>query len=102
MTIGKRVRELRKHQGYTLEEFSERAGCSKSYAWEVENKPNARPSAEWAIRAAEALGVTVDYLICGGPIASANDEAFFSMYLSLPEKTKCHLHEIARILKGGA
>ena len=44
--LGRKIRELRKEKGYTLEKLAELADSSKSYIWELENKNPPRPSAE--------------------------------------------------------
>lgn len=44
--LGRKVRDLRQEKGMTLEQLATATGSSKSYMWEIENKPVARPSAE--------------------------------------------------------
>ena len=62
-TISERVKNLRKAKGLTLEELAEKALCTKSYIWEIENKPNIRPSADLVFRLAIALDTTMEHLI---------------------------------------
>ncbi|NIR52906.1 helix-turn-helix transcriptional regulator [candidate division KSB1 bacterium] len=43
-TIGQWVRHMRRDHEWTLQELADRVGTSKSYIWEIENKPNVNPS----------------------------------------------------------
>ena len=54
--------QLRKKKKLSLGELSKIAGISKTYLWELENKPK-NPSACIVSRLAKSLGVTVDALI---------------------------------------
>lgn len=63
-TIGERIRELREQQGLTQDQLAARAGMSKGFLSDLENnKRNA--SAEYALRLAQALGASIDYLLRG-------------------------------------
>jgi transcriptional regulator with XRE-family HTH domain len=65
--IGTRIRALRRDRELTLDQLAERAGLSKSYLWELENKDPPRPSAEKLAGIAKALEVTVDYFMGARP-----------------------------------
>ena len=100
--LGERVRELRLKRGLTLEALAERVGSSKSYMWEIENKPMARPSAEKLARIAEVLGVTTDYLVNEArvePTADDRDQAFFHRFQSADERVKNKLRAILDIIE---
>lgn len=89
--LGEKIRELRKQQKLTLEQLAIRAGSSKSYIWELENKNPPRPSAEKLSKIAAELGTTIEYLLDEGGKVDANDAAdasFFRQYQSLDPKTK--------------
>jgi transcriptional regulator with XRE-family HTH domain len=61
--LGEKIRAERKRLKLTLDELAEKTGSSKSYIWELENRPVVRPSAEKISRIAEVFGVTVEFLL---------------------------------------
>lgn len=61
--IGDKIRAQRKLLKLTLDQLAEKTGSSKSYIWELENRPVVRPSAEKIARIAEVFGVTVEFLL---------------------------------------
>ena len=60
--FGKRLREQRKMNGWTLEQFAEKAGISPNYIGDIE-RGKKLPSLETFIRMVEVLGVSADTLI---------------------------------------
>ena len=60
--FGKRLKELRKANGYTIEQFAEAVGISKSTVGYYENN-NRMPYIEILSRIADVLNVSADYLI---------------------------------------
>lgn len=60
--FGKRLKELRKANGYTIEQFAELVGIAKSTVGYYENS-NRLPDIEILARIADALNVSADYLI---------------------------------------
>ena len=101
ISLGQKVRELRKEKGMTLDELAQATESSKSYIWDLENRDKARPSAEKTERIAAALGVTAQYLIdesMESPTASVSDEAFFRKYQALDTATKEKLEQILKVL----
>lgn len=101
--LGEKIRRLRKEKGFTLDRLAEVTGSSKSYIWELENKNPPRPSAEKVSRVAEALGVTVDFLMDNGeatPTPDVLDEAFYRNYRRLPTETKEKLRQMLKIMGG--
>ena len=60
--FGKRLKELRKANGYTIEEFAGLVGISKSSLGYYENTDRL-PDVEVLARIADALNVSADYLI---------------------------------------
>jgi transcriptional regulator with XRE-family HTH domain len=99
--IGSRIRALRLEQKLTLDQLAEKAGSSKSYLWELENKDPPRPSAEKLAGIAEALGVTVDYFMGAGTphdLESAEDIAFFREYQRMTPSLKAKLRQMRRLL----
>ncbi|MDP3907542.1 helix-turn-helix domain-containing protein [Novosphingobium sp.] len=100
-TLGQKVHNLRRGKGLTLDQLAQATGSSKSYMWEIENKPVARPSAEKLARIAEVLGVTAEFLIDQGrsePDASELDVAFFRKFQSADPAVKDKLKRILDVL----
>lgn len=99
--LGRKIRDLRQEKGFTLEQLATAAGASKSYMWEIENKPVARPSAEKLAKIAEALGVTTEYLLDDNrsePSTDERDEAFFHRFQSADKNVKKKLSQILDLL----
>lgn len=98
--LGKKIRELRKQKGWTLEKLAELTESSKSYIWELENKSPPRPSAEKIGKIAAVLGVTAEYLIDTtkkSPNEDVVDRAFFREYQRLDEKTKAKIRSLVEV-----
>ncbi|RQR34863.1 helix-turn-helix domain-containing protein [Burkholderia sp. Bp9142] len=97
-----KLRELRKQRGLTLDQLAERAGMSKSYIWELENRESQRPSAEKLSALADVLGVTVSYFIdedVSVPGEKHKDEVFFRNYQKLDPTAKEQLRKILETFK---
>ena len=60
--FGKRLKELRKANGYTIEQFADMVGISKSTLGYYENDKR-MPDIEILVRIADTLNVNADYLI---------------------------------------
>ena len=45
-TLQEKLKQLRTKKGYSLDELAKLSGSSKSYLWELENRPERKPSAE--------------------------------------------------------
>ena len=45
-TLGEKLKELRRQKKFSLDDLAKRSGASKSYLWELENRPDRKPSAE--------------------------------------------------------
>lgn len=100
-TVGARIKALRKNKNLTLDQLAERAGLSKSYLWELENKDPPRPSGEKLAGLAKGLEVTVDYLLGTDPaesLVTAEDKAFFREYQQMHPDTKAKLRRMAKLL----
>ena len=98
--LGKKIRQLRKEKGYTLEKLAELTDSSKSYIWELENKDPPRPSADKVAKIASVLGVTADYLMSKSqrpPSDTVLDAAFFREYQDLDETTKEKIRELVKV-----
>ena len=62
--IGKRIRDLRRQQGYTQEAFAEAVDLSAPFVSHIE-RATKKASLETISRIASTLNVTVDYLLTG-------------------------------------
>jgi transcriptional regulator with XRE-family HTH domain len=105
MTLGARVRELRKKAGLTLEQLAAQAEASKSYIWDLENERLPKPSADKLTKIAEVLRVTTEYLTGADKAPShetalmdSQDAAFFRKYRNLDDETKAKLRQILDIV----
>lgn len=99
-SLGKKIHQLRKEKGYTLEKLAELSESSKSYIWELENKDPPRPSAEKIAKIASVLGVTTDYLMSKShkpPNDMVLDAAFFREYQGLDDTTKEKIRELVKV-----
>lgn len=99
--LGRKLRELRKQKGLTLEELAQQTDSSKSYIWELENKPVARPSAEKIGKIAAVLGVTSEYLVDEARTEATADErdiAFFRKYQGADPDVKEKINRILDLL----
>lgn len=89
--LGRKIHDLRRSKGYTLEKLAELSDSSKGYIWELENKDPPRPSAEKVVKIASALGVTADFLLDASnttKVEDATDQAFFRRYREMDGATK--------------
>jgi len=102
-SLGEKLKIHRKALGLTLDEAAEKAEVSKSYLWELENKPTAQPTLAKLSNIATAYGVTVAFLIEEDAQPAAGDqlvdEAFFRNYQTLEPPEKEQLREILDIFR---
>jgi len=61
--LGDKIRSERKKLKLTLDELAKKTDSSKSYIWELENRPVVRPSADKISKIAGVFGVTVEFLL---------------------------------------
>jgi transcriptional regulator with XRE-family HTH domain len=99
-TFGERLQRLRKRADLTLDALAEEIGSTKSYVWELENKPNIRPSAELVYKLSKALDTTVGALLGEKEPEELPeaDQVFFRNYQKLKPPTKARLSKIMDIL----
>lgn len=87
LDLATRIKALRLAKRWSLSELARRAGCSKGYLWEIEGSRagnrQRRPSAEKFCGIADALDVTIEYLLGADvPESDATDTAFIRRYLA--------------------
>ena len=96
--LSDRIRELRRTRGLSLEQLADMVGSAKSYIWELENKPEIKPSAKLVFKLARALSVTMDSLMDESK-ENDRDIVFIREYRNLPEETKLQLMNILQAMK---
>lgn len=100
--LGEKIRTERKRRKLTLDQLAEQTGSSKSYIWELENRPVVRPSAEKIAKVGEVLGLTVEYLLDDEkhePTESDSDKVFFRRFSRLDPKQKEKLQSILSLIE---
>lgn len=99
--LGKKLRELRKAKGLTLEELAQQTESSKSYIWELENKPVAKPSGEKLAKLAAVFDVTPEFLLDETRTevtVDDRDNAFFRKYQAANPAVKDKINRILDVL----
>ncbi|ACE85566.1 helix-turn-helix domain-containing protein [Cellvibrio japonicus] len=92
--LGTKIKQLRDQRGYTLDKLAELSDSSKSYIWELENKAPPRPSADKLSKIADALGVTLGFLIdedSDQTQENAEDALFYRNYQKMDPASKAML-----------
>ena len=100
--LGDKIRALRKDRQMTLDELAVAAGMSKSYLWELENRPSPRPSAEKLDALAKVLGMPVRYFLDEDATSSEQeyeDEAFFRNYQNLEKEDRERIRKIVETFR---
>ena len=70
--IGKRIKDVRKQRSLTQADLAELTGMSNSYISYIETAKK-QASLESLVQISNALGVTVDELLCGNQLYSPTD-----------------------------
>lgn len=99
--LGDKIRAERKRLKLTLDKLAEKTDSSKSYIWELENRPVVRPSAEKISKIAEVLEVTVEYLLDDGkqtPTKSDVNEVFFRRIGQLDPTKRAQLEKFLKAI----
>ena len=98
--IGKRIKEIREQQGMSQMALAEEADISVSFLQHVESGKK-RTSITTLLRIVDALGATVDEILCGNqrydPCAYQTDMDLLMADCSLEEKRV--IYEIVKALK---
>lgn len=95
--FGEKLRKIRIQQGKTLESLAEAVGTSKAYVWQLENKKNAKPSAELLLKIANNLGHSPDFFLDDTKKEPSEDQleyAFFRKFSKLSEDDKRYIDRI--------
>jgi transcriptional regulator with XRE-family HTH domain len=102
--LGEKLRACRTSPkvNLTLDEVARRAGVSKSYLWELENRESQKPSAEKLQAIADVFGQDVSFFVdddVDTPQESHKDKEFFRSYSKLEPDAKDKLRQILNVLK---
>jgi transcriptional regulator with XRE-family HTH domain len=100
--LGEKIRAERKRLKLTLEDLAEKTGSSKSYIWELENRPVVRPSAEKISKIADVFGVTVEFLLDDEkrtPTESDADQVFFRRVSQLDAAKRSQLEKFLKAIE---
>jgi transcriptional regulator with XRE-family HTH domain len=99
--LGDKIRAERKRMKLTLDDLAARTESSKSYIWELENRPVVRPSADKIKKIADVFGVTVEYLLDDDkqtPTESDADKAFFRRIGQLDPAKRAQLEKFLKAI----
>lgn len=96
LSLQEKLKHHRQEKGLSLDKLAEITGCSKSYLWELENRETLKPSAEKLTQIAQALSVTIDYLLdkAANPDEEVLMEAFFRKFNKLTPEDKKRIQEM--------
>ena len=100
--LGEKLRAQRVAQGYSLDGLAKVAGLSKSYLWELENRPSPKPSVEKLQSIAKVLNIDVTFLLDDNVeelLEEHRDRQFFRNYSRLDQPSKDRLQAILQALK---
>lgn len=95
--FGEKLRNARTAKNVTLESLAESLGSSKAYVWQLENKQNAKPSAEMLLKIANYFSKSPDYFIddtAEEPSSKHLEDAFFRKFRKLSEDDKRTIERI--------
>ncbi|MFH2057958.1 MAG: helix-turn-helix transcriptional regulator [Pseudomonadota bacterium] len=100
--LPQKIKKARNLKKMTLEELANAVGSSKSYMWQLETDSKIKPSVELIAKIADALNVTVDYLIDQGMNEMDEDQealVFFRGYKDLDDASKEMIKQQMKLLK---
>lgn len=92
-----KLRRLRNARKLTLEELAAGIGSSKAYVWQLENKDNAKPSAEILLKIANFLGESPDFFLDDAvdePTSDQVTDAFFRKFKRLSDEDRRYIDRI--------
>jgi transcriptional regulator with XRE-family HTH domain len=101
--FGEKLRKVRTRKGLTLEELATAVGSSKAYVWQLENKKNAKPSAELLLKIANCLGESPDFFLDDNADEHTEhqlEDAFFRKFRNLSQEDKRYIDRIVSGLDG--
>jgi transcriptional regulator with XRE-family HTH domain len=100
LKFGEKLRKIRTSRNLTLDQLADAVGSSKAYIWQLENKKQAKLSAELLLKIATELRVAPEFLLDDTrdePSSEQLNEAFFRKFRSLSENDR---RTIERLVAG--
>ena len=98
--FGEKLRKMRTGKNQTLEELAASIGSSKAYVWQLENKTNAKPSADLLLKIADHFNESPAFFLDDTRDEPSDDqrgESFFRKFQSL---TSAEKRMIERVMAG--
>ncbi|MAC77376.1 MAG: transcriptional regulator [Rhodobacteraceae bacterium] len=95
--FGEKLRKVRTDQKRTLEELAAAIGSSKAYVWQLENKSNAKPSAELLLKIAKFLRTSPEFFLddeVDEPLVDHRSDALFRKFQKLSDDDKRYIERI--------
>ena len=95
--FGEKIRRIRIKSNQTLEVLAAAVGSSKAYIWQLENKTNAKPSAELLLKIANHFGQSPDFFLDDTrdePTESQLEDAFFRKFRTISKRDKREVSNI--------
>lgn len=99
MDIGRKIKNLRKKMGLTLQELSERSGVSPGYISMLERGFKKSPTLEVLKKLAKGLGVSLSELIGEELVSLEADERTKLLLRAADELSKLDLESLENLLK---
>ena len=99
--FGEKLRKLRTSKNMTLEELAGIVGSSKAYIWQLENKKNAKPSAELLLKIASHFSESPEFFLDDAQEDPSDrnveqvEDAFFRKFKKLSDSDKRTIERIA-------
>lgn len=101
--FGEKLRKVRTDRKMTLEELADAIGSSKAYVWQLENKKNAKPSAELLLKISNFLGESPDFFLDDEVSERSErqlEDAFFRKFKNLSDEDKRYIDRLVSGLDG--
>lgn len=98
-----KIRSLRKAKGLSLEKLAAQTGCTKGYLCEIEHGNSPRPSAKLLASIANALDVSIEFLLndnVESPDQKTLATAMVSKFNKLSERDQLRVMEIIKVFGG--
>ena len=97
--LGKKVRDLRKQKGISMEKLAELAYSTKGYIHHIETSILPNPGIDKVAKIAAALGVTIDYLANDAALLNQDvaKNAFFMKFNGLEVSDQIKVEQIIDI-----
>ena len=102
--LGRRIRRYRLDRGLTLKELARLADTSKTYIWQIENRPDTAPSLQKLEAIARSLEVSPDLLLRQENGTDADEDldlTFLQRYRQLSPDERRKVRQLVDIIFDG-